>query len=393
MSEQTEIQLFLEPTWPGVDIARAKALFPNQGLHNAARAVAAAGPRAVEYLEQAPVIIAGIPIGTSLDHMAMAHHHRISRLVAAGAPLKDIMAAYGLPYVLRKIRASAITPNRLCAIAYLCQIDQREVGNFIPKAAGTQAAWLQALATLIKHSRTIGRWQAKDCDFKSLFRWAIRQQWKGKRDGVTDVVDYAIRGSGVIKPDWSRARVQKEVDAWHERLRTDDALKRFGVAADAMIDPVELPAFTHGGFTFVQLRTPRQLFSEGVVMHHCVATYASKVQDRRCHIVSIRDAAGARVSTAELMPANFYVEQHKGRFNAAPGKQVNAALAAYCNHLREECGVITYRDKVGKSYIAFSDRANLDAGAGPLDGRVVTAIRRVDPVAGIRSFDSPSGAA
>lgn len=87
--------------------------------------------------------------------------------------------------------------------------------------------------------------------------------------------------------------------------------------------PVQL-----GSLTAVELTTPEELLLEGQVQRHCVASYAGLCFAGKARIVSLRNAAGERVSTIEFGRVNdqVVVRQHHGRRNGQPSANAVAAL-------------------------------------------------------------------
>lgn len=95
-----------------------------------------------------------------------------------------------------------------------------------------------------------------------------------------------------------------------------------------------------GEVSVVELTSAGQLHAEGMLMQHCVATY-----DRACYsghsaIVSLRTAAGAVLSTAELWlveddGVHVALAQHRAARNGLPGAACERALEALVHHLNE----------------------------------------------------------
>lgn len=84
-----------------------------------------------------------------------------------------------------------------------------------------------------------------------------------------------------------------------------------------------------GGVEVTELLTPVQLIDEGVVQHHCVASYVGNCYAGRCRILSLRcKRTGAR-TTAELVkvsPNKIEVAQHTGVSNDPAPPEMDRAL-------------------------------------------------------------------
>lgn len=82
-------------------------------------------------------------------------------------------------------------------------------------------------------------------------------------------------------------------------------------------------------FTFVPLTSSRDLFQEGRVMHHCVASYDTRCLNERrpSRIFSVRDEQGARVATVEIVRDRdqWQASQMRGHCNACVSNAVSKA--------------------------------------------------------------------
>lgn len=318
----------LDPVGPTA--CRARALFPNMGFHSSALAFASVHDRAIQYLEQAPVMIFASALRRSEYKRNVTYFRfKLEALFDAGAPLKVVMAAVGMPLVLRRLSGGGFQPKHAPTIEALKVVDPAILGRVIP-AMGAQQRWLSSLQEW--RYRTLRHRNHAD----EHFTWAVEQIAKHKvlpRD-VSHVADFAGQRDETFNPSWQWPRAAEEAGRWHTRLNARRAVYGSGIAPDAVIDAGNHPDVARNdGYEFVALRTPEAIVEEGQAMRHCVATYVSAVIKGRSHIVSIRKA-GARVATLELGP-RWGVAQCKGKANAHPNGDVLTAADHYAFDIRK----------------------------------------------------------
>lgn len=320
-------EVLFPENWRQVHRAKARILFGNQGMHRTAEFVAQIHERALQYLEQAPVLAFGISYGggalrrSEKEHIAI----RVGPMCERGVRLKEMMAAFGLPYPLRRLKASSLYPRSWPAIRLLAQIEPSPLSLAIPADKG-QRKWLSHLT----------RWQ-QVMAFRSkprdlLFEWAAREL--SRNPDVSDVlpmVDFVCSNAAAFNPEWGWRRACEERDLWHDRLSSDAALRELKLKPDFQIDYSDLPDHIEvDGYSFTLLRTPLALFQEGRAMRHCVASYVPDVMNGSSNIYSIRQGA-ARVATLELRKGK--PNQIKAHCNKAPSKAVRMAVDLFVARL------------------------------------------------------------
>lgn len=328
-------------------VARAVGLYVNQAMHPAATLLAAIHPRAVEYLEQAPVLTIAATYGARIEKkqerafVAM----NFTPLMERGAKLRDVMATYRMAVPLRAVSGNAIRPGVwpvLKAISEL--VDPSSIAQAIPTDPTKHMFWLGDVADLWDVFDR--RWNrvAEDSYRADVLRWAmlaVSRAETGKRfvqrniydraDVATahEVADFLIAERARFNARWTWERMIQETRDWHEAIQNAKLDKIDDGRLDAEIDygrfPVEHEA---EGFTFHALRSLRALIIEGRAMHHCVSSYYPDVVNGRCRIYSIRKD-GRRVATAEYLafPAARAV-QIKGPCNAGVSDAVRKAADA-----------------------------------------------------------------
>ena len=301
------------------------ALFANQGLHANARFIAGLHDNAIDYLRQAPVLALcfGAKRGTRADRLYVAS--RIGGPIQRGEKLRNVMAAVGVPYPLRKLAANALAPKKQDTIRSLSVIDNSTLSQIIPQRTGAQREWLKA----IEDYKDRSRWRSHIISNEE-FRWLVIQSAqnpsKDTASEAQEIADLVIANGPLNWPAWSWARANAEATLWHDRLRTEKALPA-GFKADTCIDLSSWPDSQEvGGFEFFKLSTPSFLMEEGRRMRHCVASYIPDVVNGRCSIFSIRQQM-RRVATVEIVGKR--IAQLKGFANKPVAKAVETACRQF----------------------------------------------------------------
>lgn len=314
----------LSHEWVEPSVSAARAMFPNQGLHPNAEFIAALHPRAVEYLEQAPVLACamGAKRATRADRLYMAS--RLGGPIERGERLRSVMASVGLPQPLRQLRPFALSPGIRAIVMQLATIPPSPLALMIPDKPGKQRAWLRNL-----HSWN-GLFSRRTAP-NPYFAWAARElaRHDPRPNEVTTAGDFLISNAAVWNDRWSWDRVMVEAELWHDRLASEKNLLNIGggITAETVIDYSDWPAEqVVGAFKFVKLDTPVAIFNEGRRMRHCVASYMADVINGSCTLYSIR-LGDRRMATLELVDGA--ARQLAGFANSSPPKGVRAAVAAF----------------------------------------------------------------
>ena len=298
---------------------RARALFPNQGMHRNAEFIASLHPRAIDYLEQAPVLAAsfGAKVNTRADKIYIAS--RIGGPIERGERLRSVMASVGIHTPLRKLKGYAIQPYMSSFVRELIDLDPSTLSQAIPDKPRAQRQWLAAL----RDWRRVMAMRGKSG--KLHFNWIARHAHRCEDGQATDFADFVGFHSSLDVSRWSFEHMANEVQLWHDRLAADRSVQGLGVGIrpDTVIDLSDWPDYAEvGGFEFFKLSTPSMLMEEGRRMRHCVATYIPMVMAGRCHIYSIR-ADLRRMATAEIIGSR--VAQIKAFANKIPSTAVRDA--------------------------------------------------------------------
>lgn len=131
----------------------------------------------------------------------------------------------------------------------------------------------------------------------------------------------------ISKLSWEQA--EKQLAAWDESLAKKARLEEdpAGVAPLA-----ESPSMGEG-WRWVKVISPAALEREGALMSHCVGSYARRVEEGQCQIVSLRDPQNKPRLTVELSTeeavdgrASLAIRQVRGRANRPPEPDEAPAL-------------------------------------------------------------------
>ena len=115
---------------------------------------------------------------------------------------------------------------------------------------------------------------------------------------------------------------------WHEAVASNMS------GPDLRFPPPWYPAAKIGDYDIVPIDNSAALYREGATMHHCVGTYADRVQSGRLYVYSVHRAS-EKVATFSLarQSASATLDEIRGPYNAQPDKQIVAAVRRW---LREQ---------------------------------------------------------
>ena len=313
-------------------LERAKKAVPNQGLTWVAVLAAQQHRYAIEYIEQAPVLVIGATYGkvckcSSAERAFIANRFRRIE----GLKLKAAMAAFHLPYPLRKLRSTAIAPGYATLLWALRSIPPSALSQAIPERTGHQVAWLGALKAAEK------RVMHRQCSLpEGGLEWLATRitpsngtPAKHLAAKAADIADMFIGGR--FNPAWTFEEAVSAHAKWVVDITRRDNLKSFamtyGVGLDYQVDYAPQPnePSSVAEFEFVPLRSGEDLIVEGTMMRHCVPSYMRDVLSATSCLYSMRKG-GKRIATLELSSGNRpVVRQLKGPCNAAVAADVQKA--------------------------------------------------------------------
>lgn len=109
----------------------------------------------------------------------------------------------------------------------------------------------------------------------------------------------------------------------HDRLVgaliTRGAAKSFRRDEDGNILPLPHPPFADGS-GIAALSTQQAIFEEGATMHHCIASYTSRVLDANYYVYAMVEPERLTIGLKIATNGVWVIDQIKGRRNASPDK-------------------------------------------------------------------------
>lgn len=294
-----------------------RKIFPNVRLQDAAKLLAGVHPHAIDYIRQCPVLAIAATYGGRL--MRTTERARVAQwygtAVNRSPRLKVVMAYYHLPLPMRAIKGSSLAPKHYPLIAALAKIPPSTLAQIIP--AKRQRLWMRALDAWATKMDRRGKQRYHLIEWAAM---AFQEITIRELSKVTDLADFAA--SQPFNPKWTRAQAERAQERWHidltKRRGEEEYFKAFGITFDAKIDYAPFPiAEAVNGFDFVALDSGEAIFTEGVVMHHCVSSYSRQVLYGQSRLFSIRQG-DRRVATAEyaIQRGRYRLAQIKGPCNA-----------------------------------------------------------------------------
>lgn len=333
--------LLVNENWVDRHAAAACALYADKALHPLAMLLAVMHEHALDYLQQAPVLVLGVA-GRRTKRLrpieAQMLAYRFGPLIRKGTRLKTLMAEFGLPLPMRKLGAGQITTLRsmLLLDRLALMLSPSELSQAIPDDPAAQAQWMAAIeafdaaATGRVAMRAMGR-----AVYAERFAWAAPALARAIAAGeavtnAADMIDYLVSAGRPFNARWSWLRASELSALWHRDHAAAAAENaRIGFAPDRRFDFAPFPeTATVHGLEFVALRSVLELRDEGRKMHHCVGSYHAELSAGH-RFYSIR-RGGQRLATAQLVETTAV--QVKGPANAVPKKEVMVALGKFLAH-------------------------------------------------------------
>jgi hypothetical protein len=311
---------------PGVDIDTVAKRF-DAGKRRDIRRLLRLGPRMLDLGVVFPGALYAIA-GSTID---TAQRNQAVDLVMAGAPLKKVATALGLPLWLRRLPAEAFSgplPPLPSSEAF-----SRRVVNCLPGSRAESSTWLKTLtfaATAAHEDFAI--WLAhqplhcEDCETDpsrlyavlAAYAWFSGQPFKPAHNLM--IVPW--------RPEISFETAICAAKSWLNRLRLTLQLGP-GVIDNGWLEPGEA-----GGLHFVPLLNADELLEEAHAMHNCADQYADRIARDRCRLWGIRRRNGQRLATMEIgqhhrEPGILDVVQLKSRHNLPAPVEVWQAAHAW----------------------------------------------------------------
>jgi hypothetical protein len=320
----------------------ARAMFGNQGMHDAAEWLAALHPHALQYLEQAPVLA----LAASLGGMASSRSQRayiamnFKPMCERGARLRDVMKAYAVAYPLRALSPASIRPGVWSVVKAISNlVEPSTIAQAIPEDPTRHRNWLGDLDILWT---VLTRRQPDVAVNAPILGWAMLALTRHGRtadpaEGLQSeqIADFLICNRDRWNARWTWARMIRKTQEWHETLANADIDRINDRKYDVEVPYTGFPSEVDvNGHQFVALRSLRALTAEGKAMHHCVASYYRDIQTGTARIYSVRKDC-KRMATVEfcVLPGRVRAVQIKGPCNARPCKTVIRACDRFAELL------------------------------------------------------------
>jgi hypothetical protein len=127
--------------------------------------------------------------------------------------------------------------------------------------------------------------------------------------------------------NWKHKKVKnllKDVEAWHRDI---SITKDFNGYRNIIFDKSKISKFSTkvkpDNYIIIQLKTSKELFIEGVKLHHCVHSYESSCYNNECQIFSLRltSAKGLIKPLITIEIRDNHVYQALGNYNRRPNNK------------------------------------------------------------------------
>lgn len=319
-------------------LERAKKAVPNRSLTWLAVLAAKQHRYAIEYIEQAPVLVLAATFGKSLREPSKGHLHYIAGRFRRieGLKLKAAMKEFHVPYPLRKLRSTAVAPGYAEVIWGLRNVPPSALSQAIPGTVAQQQIWLRGL----KKVRARARMRGAELPDGAMLWFVValgavarRPDWRPQISRAADLVD--LFKTGRFNPAWSFDEAASAHAIWAadtaKRTSREAFFKTYGVDLDHDVDFAPQPnsPTTIDGMEIVPLRSGEALITEGALMRHCVSTYMRDILAARSCIYSIQKD-GNRIATLELSSGDRpLLKQIKGPCNTAVPSNVEDAARGF----------------------------------------------------------------
>lgn len=332
--------LVVNEGWVERQATAACELYPDKTLHPLAMLLAVMHEHALQYLEQAPVLVLGVRGGQDAGKRLPAWQcqflaYRFGPLIRKGTKLKSLMREFGLPLQMRQLHAGEISSMRanLFLDRLSLMLTPSALAQAIPEERMAQSQWMAAIEAFDDRARSRVQMRAMGREaYAERFAWAAPALARAIAAGETvddagDMVDFLVSPGRPFNPRWSWLQARERSLTWHRDNAAEQAdNRRLGFAADKLFDFAPFPLEANVmGLDFVALRSVLELREEGRRMRHCVGGYHAELAHGHRFYSIRRD--GQRLATAQLVETTAV--QVKGPLNAKPKAEVIRALGKF----------------------------------------------------------------
>ena len=249
-------------------------------------------------------------------------------LIEAGAEIKDVARALGLPMWLRRLPPEAFDSH---GMAYpRAEIFARRISNHLPANTGESATWLRCVSFGAEAcNEFFAVWLAQQNIFHTsgdparllaaLSAYAWYSTAENTRAHSLVVVPW--------RPELAFDTAVCAAKCWLNRVRLSIQLRE-GVLTDPWLQQGEAL-----GCTFVPLLDSHEILAEAKAMQNCADQYVDRLSRDKCRLFSVR-RRGQRVATLEVGPhvretGILTVTQLKARHNMPSSVDVWQAAHAW----------------------------------------------------------------
>lgn len=358
--------------WTNDHIERAAKIFTaDPNLQIAALIIAMIDEHAIQYIEQAPILVLAMIQRANMTLLAEQKKliKRAEETFKSKPKLDKLLDSYKIPFALRKISGKPLKRDHIDLFFDFKDTNPSILSQSIPQNTDlhgdwieTISQWLSTIKNRMDNNRLANTGGIPHMDWV-LTR--VGQYLNGEELQLANRSDVASRWMNAIadlmcahdvewNDRWSLQAAHDRAIQWHEELARKSNEEKFfsqhGIHWDAPIEfkgpfPKTWDWHTeeetkegrkktkvkkHMGH-IVPVNSGKDLFLEGKVMHHCVASYADSVVKGKSLIFSVRDLSNNPLTTFELSPRDggFHLVQQKAHCNHAPSPEIQKAISEY----------------------------------------------------------------
>ena len=327
--------------WVPQHVETVEKMFANARFQIIAGMMVAISPRSLDYIQQAPVLVAAAARGMQCDTVDERKYvaHVWLKDIREHQKLKDLMRHYGLAPQLRALKGKALgcTTLEYRLTRSLREFDPMRIAQSIPGSIVAQRNWISGLVRL--REQLARRFDGSM--LPTLMQWAMfalsRHDLRRNVVNADTLADFAGANARTFNFKWTWEQAVAAETRWRDMLAKQSQEQRFfenyKIGWEEPIDYRGLPLEIEiDGFQFVALNTGAALFAEGRDMRHCVASYTQNVLRGHCFIFGIR-VGERRHATLELAPGvgkgMYRAAQLKGPCNSRVSVAIRDAVGQF----------------------------------------------------------------
>lgn len=275
---------------PGSRRARRIAAFSTD-YRRGINELTACAPALEDLADAYPALLFALATG----YADAAARMRAVEMILQGAPLKDVAAALGLPWWLRKLPAHAF-------VSPLVDLPRDNdyalrMASLIPAEAAPAAQWLRLVSeAYVTGGRDFSLWMARHgIALRGAMpeqRLALLMAWAWAGTAVGQLAHGVVRAPWT--PDMGIKRVLEEFSVWTQRVALLEWL------GSGRLD-CWVPDGVHLGYAFTTLKTAEDFVEAAEALDNCLEQYADRLRSEACAVASITKA-GRIVACVEIAP-------------------------------------------------------------------------------------------